>query len=88
MTVKLKGRSLLTLKDFTREEIEYLLDLAVSLKAKKRSGQKGDLLLRKNIALIFDKTSTRTRCAFEVAIWDEGGNATFLTNSQMSKRNR
>jgi ornithine carbamoyltransferase len=86
MTVKLKGRSLLTLKDFTREEIEYLLDLAVSLKAKKRSGQKGDLLLRKNIALIFDKTSTRTRCAFEVAIWDEGGNATFLTNSQMSKK--
>ncbi len=86
MSVNLKGRSFLTLKDYSREEIEYLLDLSDKLKAKKRSGQKGDLLARKNIVLIFDKTSTRTRCAFEVAIWDEGGNATFLTNSQMGKK--
>ncbi len=86
MPVNLRGRSFLTLKDFTREEIEYLLDLSVELKAKKLSGEKGNLLFRKNIVLIFDKTSTRTRCAFEVAIWDEGGNATFLTNSQMGKK--
>lgn len=86
MPVNLKGRSFLTLKDFTREEIEYLLELSVELKAKKLSGEKGNLLLRRNICLIFDKSSTRTRCAFEVAVWDEGGNATFLTNSQMGKK--
>lgn len=86
MPVNLKGKSLLTLKNLDAEEIEYLLELAKDLKAKKRSGIKGELLSRKNIVLIFDKTSTRTRCAFEVAIWDEGGNATFLTNSQMGKK--
>ncbi len=86
MPVNLKGRSLLTLKDFTTEEIRYLLDLSRDLKAKKRSGVKGNLLNRKNIVLIFDKASTRTRCSFEVACWDEGGNATFLTNSQMGKK--
>jgi ornithine carbamoyltransferase len=82
----LKGRSLLTLKDFTSEEIRYLLDLSRDLKAKKRAGVKGSLLYRRNIVLIFDKASTRTRCAFETACWDEGGNATFLTNSQMGKK--
>jgi ornithine carbamoyltransferase len=82
----LRGRSLLTLKDFTTEEIRYLLDLSHDLKAKKRAGIRGDLLDRKNIVLIFDKTSTRTRCAFETACWDEGGNVTFLTNSQMGKK--
>ena len=86
MPVNLKGRSFLTLKDFTTEEIRYLLDLSRDLKAKKRSGVKGNLLFRKNIVLIFDKASTRTRCAFETACWDEGGNATFLTNSQMGKK--
>ncbi len=86
MPVNLKGRSLLTLKDFTPEEIRYLLDLSRDLKAKKRAGIRGELLDRKNIVLIFDKTSTRTRCAFEAACWDEGGNATFLTNSQMGKK--
>jgi ornithine carbamoyltransferase len=86
MPVNLKGRSFLTLKDFTPEEIRYLLDLSRDLKAKKRAGIKGNLLYRKNIVLIFDKTSTRTRCAFETACWDEGGNATFLTNSQMGKK--
>jgi ornithine carbamoyltransferase len=84
--VNLRGRSLLTLKDFTTEEIRYLLDLSHDLKAKKRAGIRGDLLDRKNIVLIFDKTSTRTRCAFETACWDEGGNVTFLTNSQMGKK--
>jgi ornithine carbamoyltransferase len=86
MPVNLKGRSFLTLKDFSTEEIRYLLDLSRDLKAKKRSGIKGNLLYRKNIVLIFDKASTRTRCAFETACWDEGGNATFLTNSQMGKK--
>lgn len=86
MPVNLKGRSFLTLKDFSPEEIRYLLDLSHDLKAKKRAGVKGNTLFRKNIVLIFDKASTRTRCAFETACWDEGGNATFLTNSQMGKK--
>ena len=63
MPVNLKGRSLLSLKDYTREEIDYLLDLAKELKAKKRSGIRGDLLQGKNIVLLFEKASTRTRCA-------------------------
>lgn len=86
MPVQLKGRSLLTLKDFTAQEIQYLLDLSHDLKRKKRAGIPGDLLRGKNIVLIFEKTSTRTRCAFETACWDEGGNATFLSNSQMGKK--
>ena len=86
MPVSLKGRHLLTLKDFTPEEIRYLLNLSKDLKAKKRSGVKGHLLERKNICLIFEKASTRTRCAFEVAAFDEGASVTFLTNSQMGKK--
>ncbi len=86
MPVNLRGRSFLTLKDFSAEEIRYLLDLSHDLKAKKRAGSKGNALFRRNIVLIFDKASTRTRCAFETACWDEGGNATFLTNSQMGKK--
>lgn len=86
MPVNLRGRSLLTLRDFTPEEIRYLLNLSKDLKAKKRAGIKGDLLERKNICLIFEKTSTRTRCAFEVAAFDEGASVTFLTNSQMGKK--
>ena len=86
MPVQLKGRSLLTLLDFTPEEIRYLLDLAHDLKRKKRAGIPGDLLRGRNVVLIFEKTSTRTRCAFETACWDEGGNATFLSNSQMGKK--
>lgn len=86
MPVNLKGRSFLTLKDFTPEEIRYLLDLARDLKNKKRAGIRGDLLAGRNIVLLFEKTSTRTRCAFETACWDEGGNATFLSNSQMGKK--
>lgn len=82
----LKGRSFLSLKDYSKEEILYLIDLAAKLKAKKKSGEVGHLLEGKNIVLIFDKTSTRTRCSFEVAALDEGGHATYLTNSQMGKK--
>ncbi len=86
MPVNLKGRSFLTLKDFSTEEFSYLLDLSMDLKKKKRSGVRGDLLDRKNIVLLFEKASTRTRCAFESAVYDEGGSITFLTNSQMGKK--
>jgi len=86
MPVNLKGKNFITLKDFTTQEIQYMLDLSADLKAKKRAGIKGDLLAGKNIVLLFEKTSTRTRCAFEVACFDEGANVTFLTNSQMGKK--
>ncbi len=86
MAISLKGRSLLTLMDYTKEEIEYLLDYAAELKLKKQNKINGDLLKGKNIVLLFEKTSTRTRCAFEVAAYDEGANVTFLSNSQMGKK--
>lgn len=86
MPVNLKGRHFITLKHFTPEEIRYMLTLSADLKAKKRAGIKGDLLVGKNVVLLFEKTSTRTRCAFEVACFDEGANVTFLTNSQMGKK--
>lgn len=88
MPVNLKGRNFLTLKHFTPDEIHYLLNLASDLKAKKRAGIKGNLLEGKNIVLLFEKTSTRTRCAFEVATMDEGGCVTFLgsNDSQMGKK--
>ncbi len=84
--MSLKGRSFLTLKDYTKDEIIGMIDLAAQLKAKKKRGEVGHLLQGKNIVLIFDKTSTRTRCSFEVATLDEGGHVTFLTNSQMGKK--
>jgi ornithine carbamoyltransferase len=86
MAVNLKGRSFLSLMDFTPSEIRYLLDLSHDLKAKKRTGIKGDLLEGKNIVLLFEKSSTRTRCAFEVGAMDEGAGVTFLSNSQMGKK--
>lgn len=88
MAINLKGRSFLTLMDFTPEEIRYLLDLAKDLKAKKRLGIRTELLKGKNIVLLFEKTSTRTRCAFEVAALDEGAHVTFLDqkSSQMGKK--
>lgn len=86
MPLNLKGRHLLTLKHFTPEEIKYLIQLSADLKAKKRAGIRGKLLEGKNVVLLFDKASTRTRCAFEVACFDEGANVTFLTNSQMGKK--
>lgn len=77
--MNLKGRNFLTLKDFTPEEILYLIDLAADLKEKKKRGITGNSLKGKNIALIFEKPSTRTRCAFTVGASDEGGIPTYLS---------
>lgn len=84
----LKGRDFLKLLDFTPEEITYLLDLAAELKDKKKKGIPVDTLRGKNVALIFEKTSTRTRCAFEVAAHDLGMGCTYLdpTGSQIGKK--
>jgi len=76
--ISLKGRSLLRLDDLSDGELFYLLDLADDFKRKKRQGIRGDSLRRKNIALIFEKSSTRTRCAFTVAARDEGGQSEYL----------
>ena len=86
--VNLKGRSFLKLLDFTTEEINYLLDLSVELKNKKKTGIKHDELKGKNIVLLFEKTSTRTRCAFEVAGNDLGMGVTYLdpNSSQMGHK--
>ena len=86
--MNLKGRNFLTLKDFTKEEIIYLLDLSADLKEKKKKGIPVDHYRGKNVALIFEKDSTRTRCAFEVAAYDMGMGATYLgpTGSQMGKK--
>ena len=86
--MNLKGRSFLKLLDFTPEEIVFLLDLAADLKQKKRAGAPHRLCEGKNVALIFEKTSTRTRCAFEVAAADLGMHATYLdpTASQIGKK--
>ncbi|MDD4109089.1 MAG: ornithine carbamoyltransferase, partial [Prolixibacteraceae bacterium] len=77
--MNLKKRNFLTLLDFSAGEINYLLELSGSLKRAKYSGTEEQLLKGKNIALIFEKTSTRTRCAFEVACYDQGANVTFLS---------
>ncbi|MGN1148226.1 MAG: ornithine carbamoyltransferase [Lachnospiraceae bacterium] len=86
--MNLKGRNFLKLLDFTPEEITYLLDLAAELKDKKKRGIPVDTLKGKNVALIFEKTSTRTRCAFEVAAHDLGMGTTYLdpTGSQIGKK--
>ena len=88
MPVNMKGKSFLTLRDLSPMEIRYLLDLAHDLKAKKRMGVFEENLKGKNIVLLFEKTSTRTRCAFEVAARDEGAGVTFLDpgSSQMGKK--
>jgi ornithine carbamoyltransferase len=78
MAFNLKNRNFLTLLDFTPQEIRFLLDLAKELKAAKYAGAEQPRLKGKNIALIFEKTSTRTRCAFEVAAYDQGANVTYL----------
>lgn len=84
----LKGRDFLKLLDYTPEEMEYLLDLAADLKEKKRKGIPVDTLRGKNVALIFEKTSTRTRCSFEVAAHDLGMGTTYLepSGSQIGKK--
>ncbi len=86
--MNLKGRHFLTLKDFTQEEILYLIDLASEYKEKKKKGIPHDTLRGKNVALIFEKTSTRTRCSFEVAAHDLGMGTTYLdpTGSQIGKK--
>lgn len=76
--MNLKGRNFLTLKDFNREEIQYFVDLAADLKAKKKQGILGNSLKGKNVALIFEKPSTRTRCAFTIGCVDEGGHPEYL----------
>ncbi len=78
MSVNLRGRSFLTLKDYTPEEISYLLDLAIDLKEKKKKGIFEMNLLHKNVALIFEKPSTRTRCSFTVGCIDEGAHPEYL----------
>jgi ornithine carbamoyltransferase len=88
MTCNLKNRSFLKLLDFTPEEIEYLLDLAADLKRAKKEGTEEPRLKGRNIALIFEKTSTRTRCSFEVAAHDQGAHVTYLgpTGSQIGTK--
>ena len=84
----LKGKDFLKLLDFTPEEIDKLINLAIELKAKKKNGEPHEYLKGKNIALIFEKTSTRTRCSFEVAAHDLGMGVTYLdpTGSQIGKK--
>ena len=86
--MNLKGRDFLKLLDFSSDEIAYLIDLAAELKAKKKNGVPHNTLCGKNIALIFEKTSTRTRCSFEVAAYDLGMHATYLDPkaSQIGKK--
>ena len=86
--MNLKGKNFLKLLDYTPEEIEYLVDLAAELKAKKKNGEAVDVLRGKNVALIFEKTSTRTRCSFEVAAHDLGMGTTYLEpdSSQIGKK--
>ncbi len=86
--MNLKGRSFLKILDFTPEEITYLLDLATDFKEKKKKGILTDFLKGKNVALIFEKTSTRTRCAFEIAAHDLGMGTTYLdpSGSQIGKK--
>ena len=87
-TISLKGRDFLTLKDFTPEEIRYMLDVSKELKEKKKNGVVEKPFEGKNIALIFEKTSTRTRCSFEVAAHDLGMGVTYLDpkGSQIGKK--
>jgi len=81
MGFNLRNRSLLDLKDFTPRDIRYLIDLAAELKQSKAAGHEHQRLKGKNIALIFEKASTRTRCAFEVAVHDQGGHVTYLDSA-------
>lgn len=88
MNINLYNRSFITLLDFSKDEINYLLNLAHQLKHKRNQGIKGNLLSGKNIALLFEKTSTRTRCAFEIGLVEEGGYPSFIdvSSSQFGKK--
>jgi ornithine carbamoyltransferase len=81
MAFNLRNRSLLNMQDFTPRDIRFLLDLAAELKRAKYAGNEVPRLSGKNVALIFEKTSTRTRCAFEVAVHDQGGHVTYIDSS-------
>jgi len=83
MAFNLKGRSLLTLKDYTPQEITYILDIAKQVKAERKAGVVHQRFLGKTIALIFEKRSTRTRCAFETAFGEEGGHPVFLSTDDI-----
>src|SRR5215467_10814167 len=86
--IDLRGRDFLKLADFSPQEITYLIDLSAELKAAKNEGREEQRLTGRNIALIFEKDSTRTRCAFEVAALDQGAHVTYLgpSGSQMGKK--
>ena len=88
MAVSLKNRSFLKLLDFSPKEIRYLLNLSKKIKDEKKKGIEKKKLKGKNIALIFEKSSTRTRCAFEVAAFDQGAEVTYLgpTGSQIGHK--
>src|SRR5210317_2599989 len=88
MSFNLRNRSFLKLIDFSKRDLTYILDLARDLKRAKYTGNEIQLLRGKNIALIFEKASTRTRCAFEVAAYDQGANVTYLdpTGSQIGHK--
>jgi len=83
MAATISGRSLLTLKDYTRQEIEDLIDLAISLKAESQAGERKQRLIGYSLALLFEKRSTRTRCAFETAFGEEGGHPVFLSGQDI-----
>ena len=88
MPFNLKHHSFLKLLDFTQRDIDYLIDLARDLKRAKYGGYEEQKLRGRNIALIFEKASTRTRCAFEVAAYDQGANVTYLdpTGSHIGRK--
>lgn len=88
MTISLKNRNFLKLLDYTPAEIQYLIELAIQLKADKKAGREQKKLMGKNIALIFEKSSTRTRCAFEVGAFDQGAQVTYIgpTGSQIGHK--
>jgi ornithine carbamoyltransferase len=88
MAIDLRQRSLLTLEHFTREEIQHLLDLSAELKCERREGRERRRLVGRSVALIFEKTSTRTRCAFELAAYQQGAHATLLgpTGTQIGRK--
>ena len=88
MAFNIRNRNFLKLLDYTPKEIQHLLDLSVDLKSAKYAGTEQKRLTGKNIALIFEKSSTRTRCAFEVAGYDQGASVTYLgpTGSQMGQK--
>ena len=84
---KLKNRDFLKIADFSREELDYLLRLAARLKKLNKEGKEPQFLKGKNVALVFEKTSTRTRCAFETSLFDQGAHSTYLSDgSQIGKK--